>query len=146
VCRPGQHQQRQHRAVTHHAAHRAADSAQLRKAQRHAALEQDQRHGKRYGREQEFAQCLVGIEQPRRRTQRDPDQQQEQNRRQPHPPRQPLGEETHDQQHGEPYAKINRHATSRPSGSGSMVMATANRRATLLRLTAAPMAYFPPMP
>ena len=104
-----QQQQRGHRAVTDQPAHRLADAGQFVETQGQAALEQDQRHRQRHGGKQQIAQQPVRIEHAGGRPEHDAGQQQEQDRRQPYPPRQPLREKADHQHAGEHQAQIDRH-------------------------------------
>ena len=81
-----------------------AEPADLRKAQREAAFEQDHRHAQRHERKQQVTQRFIRAERPCRhqptqyRPQDDAGNQQEQNCRQLHPPCQPLAQEAQQQQ------------------------------------------------
>ena len=107
-----QQQQRCHRTVADQPPHHVADTGKLVKTQAQAALEQDQRHRQRDDGKQQAAEQLVRIDQAGDRPQQDAGQQQKQDRRQLHPPRQPLRQKADHQHAGKHQAQLDSHSMS----------------------------------
>jgi hypothetical protein len=89
-----------------------ADAGQLVKAQAQAAFEKNQCDRQRHDGKQQATEQLVRIDQASHRAEQDAGQQQKQDRRQLHPPGEPLRQKADHQHAGKHQAQLDSHSMS----------------------------------